>query len=112
MLFLNCNLYILTIGANELQDVTAYDLRSDILSPETMPKANVEFALTKNRKLLLACMLAHVNYLQLMFLKLIFDISISFFESFFIVQSLFESTIEIMPIDLEIIIFSNLFLVV
>ena len=43
---------------NELQDVTAYDLRSDFLSPETMPKATVELALTKNRKLLLACMLA------------------------------------------------------
>ena len=46
------------LGANELQDVTAYGLRSDILSPETMPKATVEIALTKNRKLLLACMLA------------------------------------------------------
>jgi len=44
--------------ANELQDVTAYGLRSDFLSPETMTKATVELALTKNRKLLLACMLA------------------------------------------------------
>jgi len=48
---------------NELQDVTAYGLRSDFLSPETMPKATVELALTKNRKLLLACMLGNVNYL-------------------------------------------------
>jgi len=46
------------MAANELQDVTAYGLRSDFLSPEMMPKATVEIALTKNRKLLLACMLA------------------------------------------------------
>jgi len=32
-------------------------LRSDFLSPETMPKATVELALTKNRKLLLASVL-------------------------------------------------------
>jgi len=43
--------------ANELLDVTAYGLRSDFLSPETMPKATVELALTKNRKLLLASVL-------------------------------------------------------
>jgi len=55
-------LFFVVLG-NELQDVTAYGLRSDFLSPETMPKANVELALTKNRKLLLACMLAHVFYL-------------------------------------------------
>ena len=45
------------LAPNELLDVTAYGLRSDFLSPETMPKATVELALTKNRKLLLACML-------------------------------------------------------
>jgi len=50
------------LGGNELQDVTAYGLRSDILSPETMPQATVELALTKNRKLLLACMLPPVLY--------------------------------------------------
>jgi len=50
------------MAGNELQDVTAYGLRSDFLSPETMPKATVEFALTKNRKLLLACMLANVIF--------------------------------------------------
>ena len=38
-------------------DVTAYGLRSDFLSPEMMPKATVELALTKNRKLLLASVL-------------------------------------------------------
>jgi len=43
--------------ANELLDVTAYGLRSDFLSPETKPKATVELALTKNRKLLLASVL-------------------------------------------------------
>jgi len=43
---------------NELLDVTAYGLRSDFLSPETMPKATVELALAKNRKLLLASVLA------------------------------------------------------
>jgi len=42
---------------NELLDVTAYGLRSDFLSPEMMPKATVELALTKNRKLLLASVL-------------------------------------------------------
>ena len=57
-----CAVFI--IGANELQDVTAYGLRSDFLSPETMPKATVEIALAKNRKLLLACMLAPVIYLN------------------------------------------------
>jgi len=51
------------LGANELQDVTAYGLRSDFLSPEKMPKATVELALTKNRKLLLACMLPFGFYL-------------------------------------------------
>ena len=45
------------IAGNELLDVTAYGLRSDFLSPETMPKATVELALTKNRKLLLASVL-------------------------------------------------------
>jgi len=48
---------IFMIAANELLDVTAYGLRSDFLSPETMPKATVELALTKNRKLLLASVL-------------------------------------------------------
>jgi len=48
--------------ANELLDVTAYGLRSDFLSPETMPKATVELALTKNRKLLLASVLGTVYY--------------------------------------------------
>ena len=52
-------LFFVVLG-NELLDVTAYGLRSDILSPETMPKATVELALTKNRKLLLACMLGAV----------------------------------------------------
>ena len=47
---------------NELLDVTAYGLRSDFLSPETMPKATVELALTKNRKLLLASVLAKVTF--------------------------------------------------
>ena len=37
--------------ANELLDAMAYDLRSDFLSPEKMPKASREVALTKNRKL-------------------------------------------------------------
>jgi len=46
------------LGTNELLDVTAYGLRSDFLSPETMPKATVELALIKNRKLLLASVLA------------------------------------------------------
>jgi len=45
---------------NELLDVTAYGLRSDFLSPETMPQATVELALTKNRKLLLASVLRSV----------------------------------------------------
>jgi len=49
-----------------LLDVTAYGLRSDFLSPETMPQATVELALTKNRKLLLASMLAPVLYLIFM----------------------------------------------
>jgi len=52
---------------NELQDVTAYGLRSDFLSPETIPKATVELALTKNRKLLLACMLCPVDYFLFVF---------------------------------------------
>jgi len=45
---------------NELLDVTAYGLRSDFLSPEKMPKATVELAFTKNRKLLLASVLCGV----------------------------------------------------
>jgi len=45
---------------NELLDVTAYGLQSDFLSPETKPKATVELALTKNRKLLLASVLVAV----------------------------------------------------
>ena len=52
---LTCLFFI--VLANELLDVTAYGLRSDFLSPETMPKATVELALTKNRKLLLASVL-------------------------------------------------------
>jgi len=56
--------------ANELLDVTAYGLRSDFLSPETMPKATVELALTKNRKLLLASVLPPVLYL--IFLLILF----------------------------------------
>ena len=55
---------------NELLDVTAYGLRSDFLSPETMPKATVELALTKNRKLLLASVLPPVLYL--IFLLILF----------------------------------------
>jgi len=51
-------LFLFVIFANELLDVTAYGLRSDFLSPEKMPKATVELALTKNRKLLLASVLA------------------------------------------------------
>jgi len=47
---------------NELLDLPAYGLRSDFLSPETMPKATVELALTKNRKLLLASVLAIVFF--------------------------------------------------
>ena len=58
--------FLFVIFANELQDVTAYGLRSDFLSPEIMPKATVELALTKNRKLLLACMLAKVIYFLVM----------------------------------------------
>ena len=53
---------IFMIAHNELQDVTAYGFRSDFLSPETMPKATVELALTKNRKLLLASVLQTVFY--------------------------------------------------
>jgi len=34
-----------------LLDAMAYDLLSDFLSPETMPKASGEVALAKNRKL-------------------------------------------------------------
>jgi len=49
-------LFFVVLG-NELLDVTAYGLRSDFLSPETMPKATVELVLTKNRKLLLASVL-------------------------------------------------------
>ena len=49
---------LVNMAANVLLDVTAYGLRSDFLSPETMPKATVELALTKNRKLLLASVLA------------------------------------------------------
>ena len=49
---------------NELLDVTAYGLRSDFLSPETMPKATVERALAKNCKLLLASVLATAFYLN------------------------------------------------
>jgi len=48
------------IAHNELLDVTAYGLRSDFLSPETKPKATVELALKKDRKLLLASVLALV----------------------------------------------------
>jgi len=47
---------------NELLDVTAYGLRSDFLSPETKPKATVELALAKNRKLLLASVLANAIF--------------------------------------------------
>jgi len=54
--------FLFNIFANELLDVTAYGLRSDFLSPETMPKATVELALTKNRKLLLASVLAKVTF--------------------------------------------------
>jgi len=54
--------FFFTISANELLDVTAYGLRSDFLSPETMPKATVELALTKNLKLLLTSVLAAVIY--------------------------------------------------
>jgi len=56
--------------ANELQDVTAYGLRSDFLSPEMMPKATVELALTKNRKLLLACMLVAGFFYQIEYIHL------------------------------------------
>ena len=49
-------LFFVVLG-NELQDVTAYGLRSDFLSPEEIPQTTEELALTKNRKLLLACML-------------------------------------------------------
>jgi len=52
--------FVFKICANVLLDVTAYGLRSDFLSPETMPKATVELALTKNRKLLLASVLCAV----------------------------------------------------
>jgi len=50
------------LAPNELLDVTAYGLRSDFLSPETMPKATVEIALTKNRKLLLASVLPKATF--------------------------------------------------
>jgi len=56
-------LFFSSLGTNELLDVTAYDLRSDFLSPEMMPKATVELALIKNRKLLLASVLGKVIYL-------------------------------------------------
>jgi len=56
-------LFLFVIFANELLDVTAYGLRSDFLSPEMMPKATVELALTKNRKLLLASVLPQAIYL-------------------------------------------------
>jgi len=49
-------LFFVVLG-NELLDVTAYGLRSDFLSPEKMPKATVELALTEYRKLLLASVL-------------------------------------------------------
>jgi hypothetical protein len=68
---------VFIIVANELQDVTAYGLRSDFLSPETMPQATVELALTKNRKLLLACMLAPAFSFIVMFLFLIFELRLS-----------------------------------
>jgi len=54
-------LFFVVLG-NELLDVTAYGLQSDFLSPETMPKATVELALTKNRKLLLASVLPKVTF--------------------------------------------------
>jgi len=57
------------IVANELLDVTAYGLRSDFLSPETMPKATVELALAKNRKMLLSSVLCLVVYFGLIFLN-------------------------------------------
>jgi len=50
------------VAHNELLDVTAYGLRSDFLSPETKPKATVELALAKNRKLLLASVLANAIF--------------------------------------------------
>jgi len=64
---------------NELQDVTAYGLRSDFLSPEMMPKATVELALTKNRKLLLACMLGAWCLFSLFYIhqRIIFENQIS-----------------------------------
>jgi len=55
------------VARNELLDVTAYDLRSDFLSPETKPKATVELALTKNRKLLLASVLQAGRFYHLLF---------------------------------------------
>jgi len=54
---LSIGIVFFIVFANELLDVTAYGLRSDFLSPEMMPKATVELALTKNRKLLLASVL-------------------------------------------------------
>jgi len=50
------------LAHNELLDVTAYGLRSDFLSPEMMPKATVEPALTKNRKLLFASVLPKATF--------------------------------------------------
>ena len=71
-------LFFVVLG-NELQDVTAYGLRSDFLSHETMPKATVVLALTKNRKLLLACMLGAGIYLSLSNIAIL---SIEFFVHF------------------------------
>ena len=77
---------------NELLDVTAYGLRSDFLSPETMPKATVELALTKNRKLLLASVLA----------KVIFYINLYIIQSqdFYLIQEFYHFTIVIELIEL------------
>jgi len=43
--------FVFKMPHNVLLDAMAYDLRSDFLSPEKMPKASREVALTKNRKL-------------------------------------------------------------
>jgi len=61
------------LKANELLDVTAYGLRSDFLSPETMPKATVELALTKNRKLLLASVLGTAFLFEIIYFHSVYQ---------------------------------------
>jgi len=80
---------------NELQDVTDYGLRSDFLSPETKPKATVELALTKNRKLLLACMLVPVFYLfTYLYLKISSNPSLYLFDEYKLIVVFIKRVLE------------------